>query len=305
MYIGRSTLRDLVEAADTIGEGAVKAALADFMEGLPKEAIVDLRKISMGDPKKMAMSPKSVGFGRDHRQVMEPSNTVIANIERVLQKHRIPLQFMGEASWKVIFNYFDTFHGLNEETATISEEKLFLCTYKGVKVEVYADIPSWAKVKAAMKMGIRPEVALKSMTAQEVKREVPIEPMTMSYVDRGSHNIVEEMMKVHGGDMPDKTFDISTDEGIVKALQMISLVDTSISATDSWNVSQRERAASKQNEKLWEKLTMLAKQRKLNVKYSGIGGDYVIDYAKESVDAPMRDSLHENWYEIRNRTIQR
>ena len=280
MYIGRSTLRNLVEAADTIGEGAVKAALADFMEGLPKEAVADLRKIGMGDPKKMAMSPKSVGFGRDHRQVMEPSNTLIANIERVLQKHRIPLQFMGEPSWKVIFDYFDTFHGLNEETATISEEKLFLCTYKGVKVEVYADTPAWAKVKAAMKMGIRPEVALKSMTAQEVKREVPVEPLTMSHVDRGSHDLTEETIKVHGGLTPDETFDISTDDGIIKAMQMISLVDTSISATDSWNVSQREREASKQNEKLWNRLAALAKQRKLKVKYSGIGGDYVVDYAK-------------------------
>jgi hypothetical protein len=187
----------------------------------------------------------------------------------------------------------------------LSEEKLFVCTYRGVKVEVYADTPAWAKVEAARKMGIRPEVALKGMTAQEVKREVPVEPLTMSHVDRGSPDLTEETVKVHGGDMPDKTFDISTDDGIVKALQMISLVDTSIAATDSWNVSQRERAASKQNEKLWEKLTTLARQRKLKVKYSGIGGDYVTDYAKESVDGPVKDILHENWNEIQNPTIEK
>lgn len=186
----------------------------------------------------------------------------------------------------------------------ISEEKLFLCTYKGMKVEVYADTPAWAKVRAANKMGIRPEVALKAMTAQEVKREAPAEPLTMSHVDRGSPDLTEETVKVHGGLTPDKTFDISTDDGIVKALQMISLVDMMIVSTDSWNVSQRVRAgseqneklrekliawgkvraASKQNEKLWEKLTALAKQRKLKIKYSGIDGDYAIDYAKESVD---------------------
>jgi hypothetical protein len=106
---------------ETLKEGGVKAALEDFMYDLPKAAIADLKKIGMGDPKKTFNVPKSVGFGRDHKQVMGPNNTIINNIERVLQKHKIPLQFMGSPTWKIIFDYFDTFHGESVEEGFVVE----------------------------------------------------------------------------------------------------------------------------------------------------------------------------------------
>jgi len=111
---------------ETVSEGGVKAALEDFMYDLPKAAIADLKKIGMGDPKKTFNAPKSVGFGRDHKQVMGPNNTIILNIERVLQKHKIPLQFMGTPTWKIIVDYFDTFHG---ESVEVNEENLNIGTY--------------------------------------------------------------------------------------------------------------------------------------------------------------------------------
>jgi hypothetical protein len=78
-----------------------------------------------------------------------------------------------------------------------------------------------------------------------------------------------------------KEFDISTDEGITGALQHMHGVNTSINAADyGSNVSQRELDAQKHNNQFYDQLLDLAKQRKLKIKYSGIGGDYVYDYGR-------------------------
>lgn len=79
-------------------------------------------------------------------------------------------------------------------------------------------------------------------------------------------------------------YDISSDDGIVKALQQINMQKVSASATDSWNVSRAEREAIKRNEKVEDMLVRAAAKRGLKVKYTGIGSDYTIDYGTKEYD---------------------
>ena len=87
-------------------------------------------------------------------------------------------------------------------------------------------------------------------------------------------------------------YDISKDDGIVKALQEINLQSVSAAATDSWNVSRAEREAIKKNEGVWETLVRAAAKRGLKVRYSGIGGDYTTDYGSKEYDKYRSGPLH-------------
>lgn len=94
--------------------------------------------------------------------------------------------------------------------------------------------------------------------------------------------LTETTVRVHG-EHGYWEYDLS-DDGIVKALQQIDSQSVSASATDSWNVSRAEREAIKKNEGVSESLVKAAAQRRLKVRYSGIGGDYTIDYGSKAYD---------------------
>ena len=94
--------------------------------------------------------------------------------------------------------------------------------------------------------------------------------------------LTETTVRVHG-EHGYWEYDLS-DDGIVKALQQIDSQSVSASATDSWNVSRAEREAIKTNEGVSESLVKAAAKRRLKVRYSGIGGDYTIDYGSKAYD---------------------
>jgi hypothetical protein len=98
-----------------------------------------------------------------------------------------------------------------------------------------------------------------------------------------SNEILTEMTVRVYGEHGYREYDLS-DDGTVKALQQIDSQSVSASATDSWNVSRAEREAIKKNEGVWESLVKAAAQRRLKVRYSGIGGDYTIDYGSKAYD---------------------
>lgn len=100
-----------------------------------------------------------------------------------------------------------------------------------------------------------------------------------------SEEILTEMTVRVYGSYGSWEYDISKDDGIVKALQQIDLQSVSASATDSWNVSRAEREAITKNEGVWESLVKAAAKRRLKVRYSGIGGgDYTTDYGSKEYD---------------------
>lgn len=83
---------------ETVSEGGVKAALADFMEGLPKEMVADIRKII-----KLSVVNTTEAMKRKNK------------IEAIRKKYKIAPDFMGTPTWKVIIDYFNTFHGESVE----------------------------------------------------------------------------------------------------------------------------------------------------------------------------------------------
>jgi hypothetical protein len=72
-------------------EGGVKAALHDFMEGLPAGAVAALRPV-MGDP--------SIRGG-----------TLRAKVGAVLKRHGVPGMVLGGSSAQIVIDNWDTFHG--------------------------------------------------------------------------------------------------------------------------------------------------------------------------------------------------
>jgi len=85
---------------ETVSEGGVKAALADFMEGLPKEMVADIRKII-----KLSVVNTTEAMKRKNK------------IEAIRKKYKIAPDFMGTPTWKIIIDYFNTFHGESVEVA--------------------------------------------------------------------------------------------------------------------------------------------------------------------------------------------
>jgi len=74
-------------------------------------------------------------------------------------------------------------------------------------------------------------------------------------------------------------YDVTTDEGLARALQHIQGVKTGMDAADSRsNISQSELDADKHNSQFLDQLTQMAKQRRLKVKHQGIGGQWTMDY---------------------------
>lgn len=92
------------EETDTITEGGVKAALADFMEDLPKEMVAEIKKII----KLSVVNPT---------EVMKRKN----KIEAIRKKYKIAPDFMGTPTAEVIVDYFNTFHGESVEVEGLTE----------------------------------------------------------------------------------------------------------------------------------------------------------------------------------------
>ena len=110
------------EETETITEGGVKAALADFMEGLPKEMVADIRKII-----KLSVVNTT--------EVMKRKN----KIEAIRKKYKIAPNFMGTPTWKIIVDYFNTFHGESVEVvdADINEAKKKLTSDQKAALKAY------------------------------------------------------------------------------------------------------------------------------------------------------------------------
>jgi hypothetical protein len=98
----RSSIGDVIAeivngGAGVISEGGVKAALHDFMEGLPAKAVAALRPV-MGD--------SSIRGG-----------TLRAKVGAVLKRHGVPGMVLGGSSVQIVIDNWDTFHGsVNEAT---------------------------------------------------------------------------------------------------------------------------------------------------------------------------------------------
>ena len=110
------------EETETITEGGVKAALADFMEGLPKEMVAEIKKII----KLSVVNPT---------EVMKRKN----KIEAIRKKYKIAPDFMGTPTWKIIVDYFNTFHGESVEVVDgdINEAKKKLTSDQKAALKAY------------------------------------------------------------------------------------------------------------------------------------------------------------------------
>ena len=80
-------------------EGGVKAALHDFMEGLPAGAVKALRPV-MGD--------SSIRGG-----------TLRAKVGGILKKHGVPGMVLGGSSAQIVIDNWDTFHGDLDEARMV------------------------------------------------------------------------------------------------------------------------------------------------------------------------------------------
>jgi hypothetical protein len=89
-----------------IAEGGVKAAIEDFMYSFPKEMIADLKKVI-----KLDVVNTTEAIKRKNK------------IEVIRKKYKIPASVLGTPSWKMIVDYFDTFHGesVEEQGETVEE----------------------------------------------------------------------------------------------------------------------------------------------------------------------------------------
>lgn len=99
---------------ETVSEGGVKAALADFMEGLPKEMVADIRKII-----KLSVVNTTEAMKRKNK------------IEAIRKKYKIAPDFMGTPTWKIIVDYFNTFHGesVEEDGEELTEAQQMIGKY--------------------------------------------------------------------------------------------------------------------------------------------------------------------------------
>ena len=107
-----------------------------------------------------------------------------------------------------------------------------------------------------------------------------------------SEEILTEMTVRVYGEHGYWEYDISKDDGILKALQQSHLQSVSVSATDSWNVTLAEREALKKNEDVSNTLIRAAARQRLKVRYSGIGGDCTIDYGSKEYDKYRQVSVY-------------
>lgn len=117
---------------------------------------------------------------------------------------------------------------------------------------------------------------------ETIRYDVGMEDNMMNTSD-SDETLTETTVRVYGA-YGSWEYDISKDEGIIKALQQSHLQRISAAATDSWNVTQAEREAIKKNEGLYDTLVRAAAKRRLKVRYSGIGGDYTTDYGSKEYD---------------------
>jgi len=99
-------------------------------------------------------------------------------------------------------------------------------------------------------------------------------------INRKKNNLTEQRVIVYNFVGDGYYYDISTDQGIVKALEAIFNQEVQTSAGDSWNVSNREREAARKNQELKKMLEVKAKERKLKAVYRGISNTRTIDYGK-------------------------
>lgn len=102
--------------------------------------------------------------------------------------------------------------------------------------------------------------------------------LTEENVSGSESNIIHLMHGWGGEPVP---YDVSTEEGLIRALQHIQGVKTGMDAADSpSNISPSERAAMAHNSKFAERLEQMAKERKLKVTHQGIGGNWTMDYGQ-------------------------
>lgn len=92
----RSSIGEVISAITNGGggvlhEGGVKAALHDFMEGLPPKAVAALRPV-MGD--------SSIRGG-----------TLRAKVGAILKRNGVPGMVLGGSSAQIVIDNWDTFHG--------------------------------------------------------------------------------------------------------------------------------------------------------------------------------------------------
>ena len=110
----RSSIGDVIAeivngGAGVISEGGVKAALHDFMEGLPAKAVAALRPI-MGD--------SSIR-----------GTTLRAKVGAALKRNGVPGMVLGGSSAQIVIDNWDTFHGELRESRMVGGQDLL----QGVK----------------------------------------------------------------------------------------------------------------------------------------------------------------------------
>jgi len=101
-------------------EGGVKAALHDFMEGLPPKAVAALRPV-MGD--------SSIRGG-----------TLRAKVGAILKRNGVPSMVLGGSSAQIVIDNWDTFHGDLDESRMVGGADYLqgvknLVTGKGFKTD--------------------------------------------------------------------------------------------------------------------------------------------------------------------------
>lgn len=102
-------------------------------------------------------------------------------------------------------------------------------------------------------------------------------------VDGGEAKPTSKKIKLmHGLAGTEHEFDVLTDEGLTKALQLIQGNEFSASMADfSSNVSEAEKRAIQMGKEIHPTLKELARQRKLKVTFQGFSKPYEVDYGAE------------------------
>jgi len=88
-----------LKTESVLHEGGVKAALHDFMEGLPPKAVGALRPV-MGD--------SSIRGG-----------TLRAKVAAILKRNGVPSMVLGGSSAQIVIDNWDTFHGDLDESRMV------------------------------------------------------------------------------------------------------------------------------------------------------------------------------------------
>lgn len=101
---------------NTISEGGMKAALADFMYSLPKAAIAEIK-------------PLMKSKGGVAQQVMR-----LASITAILNKHGVAKKFMGFNAANLVNDYFDTFHGESVEVNELTNLRTYNNAYPNTMI---------------------------------------------------------------------------------------------------------------------------------------------------------------------------